>query len=61
MRWQQIGNIIEGYGWEESGAVIYPVLDGTFDLYSYNYGGDQNFEGNFPDIDSAKKEAESWT
>jgi hypothetical protein len=52
---------LEGIGWEESGATIYTKEDNTFDLYSYNYGGSEKFEGNFTNINDAIKEAESWT
>jgi hypothetical protein len=65
MRWTTIIQkgvlTLEGSGWEESGATIYTKEDNTFDLYSYNYGGEERFEGNFVNINTAIKEAESWT
>lgn len=62
MRWVERKDMIEGIGFEESGATIYFVENGTFDLYEIpQYGGTERFSGNYPDVESAKKEAESWT
>lgn len=54
--------VLEGYGFEESGAEIVAIDDGTYDLYEIpQYGGESQYEGNYPSIVEAKKVAESWT
>lgn len=54
--------VLDGTSYEESGAEIYSMIDGTFDLYEITqYGTATLYDGNYTNINEAIRVAESWT
>lgn len=68
MRWEikvdpkNYDTTIEGYSFEESGATInYISKCNCWELWAYNNGGEDVFQGTYHNLTEAIKEAESWT
>jgi hypothetical protein len=54
--------LIEGSSWEESGAMVEVLPDGTCRLFEIpQYGGAPRYYNSFDNLFEAMNEAESWT